>query len=71
VFGTNVGSKFLVTPGFVPLPHFIKRIAMERTGRVKHPVTFGAAETQKILALNPYQFALALHRDFSLPSARL
>jgi hypothetical protein len=27
-----VGSKFLVTPGFVPLPHFIKRIAMGRTG---------------------------------------
>jgi hypothetical protein len=57
VFGTNVGNKFLVTLGFVPLPHCIKRIAMERTGRVKHPVTFGATEAHKILALNPYQFA--------------
>jgi hypothetical protein len=54
---TNVGSEFLFTLGFVPPLHFSKRFANQQATRVKQPVTLGAAEAQKLLALDPNQFA--------------
>ena len=48
----SVGSKLFVTLRFVFRFHVIKRIARERTRRFKLPVTFGATEALKILALN-------------------
>jgi len=56
-FGTYVGSKFLVTLGFVLPHHFIKCMANERASRVEHPVAVGATEALKFLALNPNQLA--------------
>jgi hypothetical protein len=47
-------AQLLVTFGFVFRLHFLKRIAREHTRRVKLPVTFGATEALKILALNPF-----------------
>ena len=52
---TNAGSKFPVTLGFVFLLHFLKRIANDRTKRIKHPITLRATEVHKTLALNPTQ----------------
>ena len=53
-FDASVGSKPFVTFGFVFPLHFINRITRERTWRVKPPVTLGATEALKILALNPF-----------------
>jgi hypothetical protein len=53
-FGTNVGSKILVTLGFVFRYHFMKRLASERAGRFKHPIAFGASKALKLLVLNLY-----------------
>ena len=53
----EVGSKLFVTMFFVMLLHFIERGTGECTRRLKLPVTLGAAETLKILALNPFQTA--------------
>jgi hypothetical protein len=39
------------------LLHFIEGSTSERAGRLKLPVTLGAAEALKILALNPIQTA--------------
>jgi hypothetical protein len=53
-FDASVGSKLCVTFGFVFSLHFIKRIAHGRAERFKLPVTLGATEALKILALNPF-----------------
>jgi len=50
---TIVGSKLFVTLGFVFLLHFIKRKTSEPANRQELPVTLGAAEALKILALHP------------------
>jgi len=52
-----MGSKLLVTLGFVLLLHFIQRFEDERTRRLKHPVTLGATEALKVLLINPHQRA--------------
>jgi hypothetical protein len=49
-----VGRKLCVTFGFVFPLHLIKRIAHGRAERLKLPVTLGATEALKILALNPF-----------------
>jgi hypothetical protein len=54
-FDASVGRKLLVTCGLVFPFHFIERIAREHTRRAKPPVTFGAAEALKTLALIPFQ----------------
>jgi hypothetical protein len=54
VFDANVGSKLFFTFGFVFPLHFLERIARGRTKRPKLPVTLGASEALKILALNPF-----------------
>jgi len=57
VFGTNVGSKLLVTLGLVPPLHFLERFANERASRIKHPVALGATKALNVLSLNPNQLA--------------
>jgi hypothetical protein len=53
----KVGSKLLVTLALVLHLHFIERDTGDRIRRLKLPVTLGATEAQKILALNPIQLA--------------
>jgi hypothetical protein len=57
VLYTNMGDKLFVTAGFVLLLHLIEGITSERTRRLELPVTLGAGEALKILALNPFQRA--------------
>jgi hypothetical protein len=52
-----VGSKCLVTLGFIFSLHFIERIASERSSWAKLPITLGATKAMKLLALNPFQRA--------------
>jgi hypothetical protein len=57
VLDTNVGSNLFVALAFILLLHFIRWFLKERTGGLKPPVTLGATEALKLLALNPYQLA--------------
>ena len=52
---TNVGSKFLVTLGLIFSFHFLERIASEPSSWAKLPITLGATEAMKLLALHPFQ----------------
>ena len=57
VLGANVGGEIFVTLGLVLLLHFLQGFGNNRTGRLKHPFTLGAAVALKVLALDPYQLA--------------
>jgi hypothetical protein len=57
VLDANVGGKLFVPLGFVLLLHFFQVFADERTRRLKHPVTLGAAESLEGMALDPHSMA--------------
>jgi hypothetical protein len=57
VLDTNVGSKLLVSLGFVLLLHFLQRFEDDRTRGLKHPVALGATEALEVLLINPHQLA--------------
>jgi hypothetical protein len=52
-----VGSKFFVTLGLIFSFHFLEGIASERASWAKRPITLGATEAMKVLALHPFQRA--------------